>query len=177
MKKNIIPSLADLDEGPLEFNPTYKYDIGTNNYDTSKKKRTPAWCDRILFKKSNNIEIVKYSNVPHYTNSDHKPVFGIFRVRVKRIKHEERMRIMRDIQENTDHQRTRDLSGKNNSNIAEIKDNFFEVGTKNVNLIDIGSPPQKMNDKILEDKFDLNTKDKEKEKKKGGFFNFMNFMK
>ncbi|MFM7852077.1 MAG: hypothetical protein ACKO96_09215, partial [Flammeovirgaceae bacterium] len=32
----------------------YKYDRRSQNYDTSKKMRIPAWCDRILWKISGN---------------------------------------------------------------------------------------------------------------------------
>jgi hypothetical protein len=42
-----------LREGPLTFNPTYKFDkgvAGALEYDSSEKMRVPAWTDRVLFK-------------------------------------------------------------------------------------------------------------------------------
>jgi hypothetical protein len=35
--------LNDYEEMPIDFMPTYKYDPGTDVYDTSKKRRTPSW--------------------------------------------------------------------------------------------------------------------------------------
>lgn len=36
-------AFAGYEEGPLLFRPTYRYDLGTDNYDTSEKMRIPAW--------------------------------------------------------------------------------------------------------------------------------------
>ena len=37
-------------EDPIRFVPTYKYDPGSNNFDTSSKQRVPSYTDRILYK-------------------------------------------------------------------------------------------------------------------------------
>lgn len=36
-------AFVGFEEGPLIFPPTYRYDVGTDNYDTSEKLRIPAW--------------------------------------------------------------------------------------------------------------------------------------
>lgn len=70
---------SDLEEGELSFDPTYKFNFNTNDYDTSKKIRVPAWCDRIIWKKSPYITQNFYNSVD-YSYSDHKPVYAIFRI-------------------------------------------------------------------------------------------------
>lgn len=69
-------------EGNIRFRPTYKYDPGTDDYDSSEKQRTPAYCDRILWK-GTNIKQIAYNSVMEIRQSDHKPVYGVFRVQIK----------------------------------------------------------------------------------------------
>ncbi|KAB2082560.1 hypothetical protein ES319_A05G205800v1 [Gossypium barbadense] len=65
-------------EGTLTFKPTYKFNIGSSNYDTSYKVRVPSWTDRILFKIEDPDEISAslhcYEPVDDIYSSDHKPV-------------------------------------------------------------------------------------------------------
>lgn len=71
-------------EGPITFPPTYKYNANTNEYDTSKKQRIPAWCDRILYN-GKDISVEKYCSVFHYKESDHKPVYATLNFMVKEV--------------------------------------------------------------------------------------------
>lgn len=62
-------------EGPINFAPTYKYDLFSDDYDTSEKCRAPAWTDRVLFKRRNltpDINGVSHDNpgkLVYYGNS------------------------------------------------------------------------------------------------------------
>jgi hypothetical protein len=81
-KKNPGFRLRAFHEGPLTFAPTYKYDVGTDTYDTSEKKRSPAWCDRLLYRGVGKIKQIDYRRW-EVKASDHRPVSGIFLIRVK----------------------------------------------------------------------------------------------
>lgn len=68
-------------EGEILFDPTYKFDVGTNDLDSSQKQRGPAWCDRIMFRTqtfSPAIQQLIYNSNPHLTYSDHQPVYSNF---------------------------------------------------------------------------------------------------
>ena len=71
-------------EEEIKFDPTYKFQPGTSIYEQrpDKKKRFPAWCDRILWrrgtKKTTDISDVicnKYWISMEQKMSDHKPVY------------------------------------------------------------------------------------------------------
>ncbi|XP_019506014.1 PREDICTED: inositol polyphosphate 5-phosphatase K isoform X2 [Hipposideros armiger] len=91
--------LREFQEGPLLFPPTYKFDKNSNNYDTSEKKRKPAWTDRILWRLKRqpstgsntlrlpdphfSLSLKSYVSHMMYTISDHKPVTGTFDLELK----------------------------------------------------------------------------------------------
>ncbi|XP_057324366.1 inositol polyphosphate 5-phosphatase E isoform X2 [Microplitis mediator] len=95
--------LRGFEEAPITFPPTYKYDPGTQTFDSSSKQRAPAYTDRILYKgkghtrgyirrvsqdnthsnKDGNIECLVYDSVPSICTSDHKPVWGVFKTTVR----------------------------------------------------------------------------------------------
>lgn len=66
-------------EAPVYFAPSFKFVVGSvKNYNT---KRTPSWCDRILYLPyPTSPEIVKYSSIPSVVSSDHKPVYLLINV-------------------------------------------------------------------------------------------------
>lgn len=72
-------------EGKIYFAPTYKYFYNSDTYfgeiKTSKKKRrTPAWCDRILWHGSGIKQLSYIRGESRF--SDHRPVCGTFVVDV-----------------------------------------------------------------------------------------------
>lgn len=83
-RRNPAFRLRAFDEMPITFAPTYKYDVGTDNYDTSEKRRSPAWCDRLLHKGRGRIQQLDYRR--HEVRvSDHRPVTGSFNLWVKKV--------------------------------------------------------------------------------------------
>ena len=83
-------------EGEITFEPTYKYDIGTSEYDTGSDKRPPAWTDRILWK-GEYIDQLRYQSHPNFKVSDHKPVSAIFEAGVRFINEEKKHKILNDL--------------------------------------------------------------------------------
>jgi hypothetical protein len=86
LKTNRAFRLRGFHEAPLTFAPTYKYDRRTHDYDTSEKRRIPAWCDRVLWR-TREAERVRATHYRRYeaTASDHRPISAALRVMVKRV--------------------------------------------------------------------------------------------
>lgn len=84
-RRNPAFRLRAFEELPIEFQPTYKYDVGTDTYDTSEKRRSPAWCDRLLYRgREGRVRQLDYRR--HEVRvSDHRPVSGRFRFTVKAV--------------------------------------------------------------------------------------------
>ncbi|KAJ6831526.1 putative type IV inositol polyphosphate 5-phosphatase 7 isoform X3 [Iris pallida] len=73
-------------EGRIYFPPTYKYSNNSDRYagddlHPKEKRRTPAWCDRILWygRGLNQMSYVRGES----RFSDHRPVYGIFTAEVE----------------------------------------------------------------------------------------------
>lgn len=99
-RRNPVFRLRAFEESPITFPPTYKYDVGTDNYDTSEKRRSPAWCDRILYRggPQNRIRQLEYRR--HEVRvSDHRPVTGKFVLTVKSVSPKERAAVWSECQQ------------------------------------------------------------------------------
>lgn len=83
-------------EGDINFPPTYKYDLFSDDYDTSEKCRAPAWTDRVLWKRRkpssdfgspNNVSsgtLVFYGRA-ELKQSDHRPVIAVIDIEARTI--------------------------------------------------------------------------------------------
>ncbi|KAK9249327.1 hypothetical protein V1506DRAFT_466069 [Lipomyces tetrasporus] len=93
LKKNPGFRLRPFSEFPITFPPTYKYDIGSDTYDSSEKKRTPAWCDRIYYRGPGKIFPIEYRTYDVRV-SDHRPVSGLYDIKIKTVDWELRKEAM-----------------------------------------------------------------------------------
>ncbi|XP_051539396.1 synaptojanin-1-like isoform X9 [Myxocyprinus asiaticus] len=111
-------------EGKLDFAPTYKYDLFSEDYDTSEKCRTPAWTDRVLWKRrkwnfdktAEELELnvvgapvneedhypwspgeLKYYDRAELKTSDHRPVVAIIDVDILEVDPEARHQVYKDV--------------------------------------------------------------------------------
>ncbi|KAK0490255.1 Endonuclease/exonuclease/phosphatase [Armillaria novae-zelandiae] len=91
--------LRGFSEGPLTFPPTYKYDRRSDEYDSSEKRRSPAWCDRVLWRARvpSRVEQIHYRRYEANV-SDHRPVSSAFKMTIKSVRHEIRQKYKSEVQ-------------------------------------------------------------------------------
>ena len=110
-------------EPPLRFRPTYKYDVGTNTYDSSRKGRIPSWTDRILYSfsclSSEHVQCIAYNSIDFVTTSDHKPVYASFVVSLK-PSHEENKDAQQQQQQPGGDGRSQSISSEEKQRLAPV---------------------------------------------------------
>ncbi|KAG8057814.1 hypothetical protein GUJ93_ZPchr0002g26729 [Zizania palustris] len=89
-------TFAGWKEGLINFPPTYKYEINSSRYVGEKpnegNKRSPAWCDRILWLGKGTKQLSYWSS--GLSLSDHRPVSSIFMVEVEVFNHRKLQRVL-----------------------------------------------------------------------------------
>ncbi|KLU83662.1 synaptojanin 2 [Magnaporthiopsis poae ATCC 64411] len=119
-------------EARINFLPTYKFDLGRDDYDSSEKARIPAWTDRIL-RKGSNIRQLSYNSAP-LRFSDHRPVYATFECTVSIVDEALREKFSREIYE----RRRADVGDFNSVMTADDTDDDDLVG---YDSIEPGLPP------------------------------------
>lgn len=107
----------DFKEPTLKFRPTYKYDYGTDTYDTSEKARTPSWTDRIVYK-GENLHPLAYSDASLMI-SDHKPVYAAYRAKVTYVDEAVKLDLTKRLYNDYKAAHPEELN-KNNGSLIEI---------------------------------------------------------
>ncbi|GAA5822802.1 hypothetical protein JCM11251_004386 [Rhodosporidiobolus azoricus] len=91
--------LRSFKEPPIHFPPTYKYDPGTDQYDSSPKRRIPAWCDRILYcaDRADKVTPLQYRRW-EVNVSDHRPISAAFDLRIKSVVPDKRAAVWSEVE-------------------------------------------------------------------------------
>ncbi|XP_042512066.1 type I inositol polyphosphate 5-phosphatase 2-like [Macadamia integrifolia] len=84
-------------EGMINFPPTYKYEFNSDKYvgenqKEEEKKRSPAWCDRILWL-GKGIRQLAY-NRAEIRLSDHRPVSSMFLIDIEVFDHRKLQKVL-----------------------------------------------------------------------------------
>ncbi|KAI1316951.1 hypothetical protein EDD11_009195 [Mortierella claussenii] len=97
LQRSLLKAFSEFEEHPITFQPTYKYDVGTNAWDSSEKRRVPSYTDRILWRSKilakDSVETLFYKSHMDLNISDHKPVSAFFKLKVKTLLHDKQAEV------------------------------------------------------------------------------------
>lgn len=128
-------------EPTLKFRPTYKYDYGTEIYDSSEKARTPSWTDRIVYR-GDNLHPLAYSDA-QLLISDHRPVYGAYRAKVTFIDEAVKLDLTKRLYDDYKFAHPEEIGGRNHRlidmDLTKTNENSkFEVTSHNsISLLDL----------------------------------------
>ncbi|KAG0199274.1 hypothetical protein BGX28_007433 [Mortierella sp. GBA30] len=92
-----LKAFSEFEEHSIAFHPTYKYDVGTSVWDSSEKRRVPAYTDRILWRSKDSakdsVEPIFYKSHMDLMLSDHKPISAYFKLKVKTLLHDKQLEV------------------------------------------------------------------------------------
>ena len=125
-------------EGPVNFAPTYKYDLFSDDYDTSEKCRQPAWTDRVLWKRRKQVPDIDSptdwnpGNLIHYgraelKQSDHRPVIAVIDVDIHCVEPEKREQVFKEV--------IQDLGPPDGTIVVKAVEESDDVGVSDDNFI------------------------------------------
>ena len=124
-------TISEMNEAPIRFSPTYKFNLGTTNYDISQ--RIPSWCDRIFYKRNSNTIPLAY-NKCLLCLSDHQPIYGVYKIQVETIDQEKKQLILDQIlkeknlennKKNASSQNEQNANASGNINLNDYVEKFF----------------------------------------------------
>ena len=124
-------TISEMNEAPIRFSPTYKFNLGTTNYDISQ--RIPSWCDRIFYKRNSNTIPLAY-NKCLLCLSDHQPIYGVYKIQVETIDQEKKQLILDQIlkeknlennKKNASSQNEQNANASGNLNLNDYVEKFF----------------------------------------------------
>ncbi|KAI9323192.1 Endonuclease/exonuclease/phosphatase [Dichotomocladium elegans] len=152
IERNAGRTFPMFDEGKITFPPTYKYDAHTNNYDTSPKRRSPSWTDRVLWKKERTrfseksetqhepfLKLLAYDHFKGMMLSDHKPVYALMELKIRKIDADRKQKTKEDLVKQLDACKNDTPQGKLSSSFVEFgKVRFLELQERTLTLVNTG---------------------------------------
>ncbi|CAF0886229.1 unnamed protein product [Brachionus calyciflorus] len=113
LSKNNLKIFKNYNEGRINFKPTYKFITKTDEYekqalitnldqeDNFGKVKLPSWTDRVLWR-SNKCTLIQYASINTLTISDHKPVYALFNLQVKKIDEKKYQKLYENVLKESD---------------------------------------------------------------------------